>query len=162
MTRPKNMEVRIKCKKCKEFTQSVEPISIKKLKQNIYDIRAKCTICGHLKIKRLNEQQRKLLPDEIINLSDNSEVTNNIEKEGGIFPLLALIPAIAAGISALGSIGGVAANTIIGAKKAAEDRRHNEQMEQIAKDVASGKGFNQVEDENKFEQSLKYLQGKGF
>ena len=110
----------------------------------------------------MNEQQRKLLPDEIINLSDNSEVTNNIEKEGGIFPLLAEIPAIAAGISALGSIGGFTANAIIGAKKAAEDKRHNEQMEQIAKDVASGKWFNQLEDKDKFEQSLKYLQGKGF
>jgi hypothetical protein len=150
------MEVRIKCKTCKDYTQSVDPSSIKKVSKNFYLIKVRCAICGNLKYKKLNEAQRKILPQDIINIPENLE-RNSFETAGGIIPLLALIPAIAAGISAITGVAGTVASSVINSKKANEERRHNEQMEQITKD-ALGKGI----DKDKFNESVNYLQGKGF
>ena len=46
-----------------------------------------------------------MLPDEIKQAPDNTTFTDNIIKEGNALPLLTLIPAIFAGISALKLIG---------------------------------------------------------
>ena len=60
----------------------------------------------------------------------------NVRKEGGILPLLTLIPLIAGGVSAAGGVAGAAAGIAkaVNDKKAAneelaEQRRHNLEME---------------------------------
>jgi hypothetical protein len=162
MPKAKSTEIRIKCKTCKEFTDCQEPVTIKKYGQNKFLIKTVCIICKGLKTKTLNEMQRKILPKEILEMSENSEVANNITREGAILPLIPLLGAIFAGVSALTGIGGATASAVIGAKKAAEDKRHNEAMEQIAQNVASGKGFNELSEIEKYDTSVKYLQGRGF
>ena len=162
MTRRTNMEVRIMCQKCNDFTESTEPITIKRFKGQNFDIQCKCVVCNKLKRKRLNKLQRKLLPDEVINMPENSEVVNNINRDGGILPILPLLGAIFAGVSALTGVGGTVASAVINSKKANEEKRHNEAMEQIANNVATGKGWADLSESEKYDTSVKYLQGKGF
>jgi hypothetical protein len=162
MPKSKSSELRINCKTCNEFTESQEPVIIKKYGKNKFNIKTVCAVCKGIKSKILNEMQRKILPNEILEMPENSEVVNKIEKEGKFLPLIPLLGAIFAGVSALTGIGGLTASTVISAKKAAEDKRHNEQMEQIAQNVASGKGFDQLSDFDKYDTSVKYLQGHGF
>jgi hypothetical protein len=162
MPRKSNSDVGISCNYCGEHTQSIEPIIIKRTDENRYYVKSKCIICEKMKNKFLNKKQIKLLPDDIRNIEIGKEVTNNIVKEGKLLPLIPLLGAIFAGVSALTGIGGLTASTVISAKKAAEDKRHNEQIEQIAQNVASGKGFDQLSDFDKYDTSVKYLQGHGF
>jgi len=61
-----------------------------------------------------------------------------LEKSGGIIPLLALIPAIAAAVGATGGLAGGIASAVNSSKQAAEQARHNRAIEeQLAK---SGSG----------------------
>ena len=74
----------------------------------------------------MNKSQVDILPSELKDDEDNKTFVDNIEtKNGGIIPLLPVIAAIAAGITALSTAGGVTANTIISAKNSAETERHN-------------------------------------
>ena len=63
---------------------------------------------------------------------DGSTFTNTIERNGGILPIIPLIMAVTAGISALASAGGATASAIISAKNSAEDERHHRELEKIA------------------------------
>ena len=65
MPRKENLEVRLYCLKCKDFTQSIGPIIVSKLIKNRYHIKARCLICNKFKSKFLNHEQINLLPDEI-------------------------------------------------------------------------------------------------
>jgi hypothetical protein len=152
---PKSTELRIKCRTCKDFTEGQEPVTIKKYGKNKFNIKIVCSICKGLKSKTLNERQRRILPKEILEMPENTEVVNNITKDGGILPIIPLIAAVISGIGALGSIGGATANAIISSKKANEDERHNREMETITKNAVSGNGMSEQE-------ALKVLTGKGY
>ena len=132
MPKQPNLEIRSKCLKCKDFTQTIGLIIISKLIKNRYHIKAVCSICNKFKSKFLNKEQIKLLPNEIQRAADNTTFDNTIERNGEIIPLIPLIDAIAAGISALASAGGATASAIISAKNSAEQERHNKAVEQIA------------------------------
>ena len=118
MPRTPNLEIRLRCKTCKEFTQSINPIIIKK-KLTIDFILKLCLICNKFNTKYLNIEQINLLPDEIRNTPDNTTFTDTIEQNDGIIPLLPLIGVIAAGITALAFVGGATASAVISAKNSA-------------------------------------------
>ena len=105
MPRKQSLEIRLRCNKCKEYTKTTNPIIIKKEAGNRFHIKAVCSICNKYKNKYLNIEQVNLLPDEIKQAPDNTTFTENIIKEGNALPLLTLIPAIFAGISALNGTG---------------------------------------------------------
>ena len=132
MARRPNNEIRLRCNTCIEFTQSINPIIIKKETNNRLHIKAVCSICNKFKTKYLNIEQVKLLPNEVKNAPDNTTFTDNIIKEGKALPLLALIPAIIAGITALTSVAGTTASVVLENKQANETERHNKAIEQIA------------------------------
>ena len=132
MPRKQSSDVRLYCLKCKDYTQSIEPIIIKKDVGSRFHIKAMCSICNKFKTKFLSLEQVKLLPDEIRNSVDGSTFTNTIERNGGILPIIPLIMAVTAGISALASAGGATASAIISAKNSAEDERHHRELEKIA------------------------------
>jgi ribosomal protein L44E len=170
MPKAKTTELRIKCTKCKDFTQSIEPVVIKRFGANKFNIKVACSICKKYKTKTLNEMQRKLLPKEIQDMPENTEIVNNIEKDGGLFPLIPLIGAIAAGISALAGVGGVTANAILKSKENNEQERHNKAVEDIARGsgieetspIAGVMGSPGYDDDALIDKSIKFLHGKGF
>ena len=57
MPRQPNLEIRLKCLKCKDFTQTIGLIIISKLTENRYHINAVCSICNKFKSKFLNKEQ---------------------------------------------------------------------------------------------------------
>ena len=132
MARKENLEVRLYCLKCKDFTQSIGPIIVTKLIKNRYHIKARCLICNKFKSKFLNHEHINLLPDEIKNSPENSTFNNDIIRDGKALPLLALIPLVIAGISALTSVAGTTASVVLDNKQSNEAERHNKQIEQIA------------------------------
>ena len=186
MPRRPNLEIRLRCKTCKEFTQSINPIIIKKETNNRFYIKAVCLICNKFKTKYLNIEQINLLPDEIRNAPDNTTFTDTIERNGGIIPLLSLIGAIAAGITALASAGGATASAVISAKNSAEQERHNRELEAAARgngldeDLQPVKGISDragplvrneqsdspiertMSDDELINKSIEFLTGKGF
>ena len=172
-------------------------------------MKAMCSICNKFKTKFLNLEQLKLLPDEIKNSEDGSTFTNTIERNGKILPIIPLIMAVTAGISALASAGGATASAIISTKNSAEDERHYCELEKIAgsgqsdsvnilkhdnnlqtiipfiiavlpdiikpmpeaankiKHLINGEGIkinepNVLSDDKLIDQSIEFLQGKGF
>ena len=173
MPRKPNNEIRLRCNTCKEFTQSINPIIIKKDKNNRFHIKAVCSICNKFKTKYLNIEQVKLLPDEIKNAPDNTTFTDNIVRNGGILPLLFLIGVIVAGITALASVGGATASSVISAKNSAEQERHNRELEVASRgnglkfvdsinndeDVQPLKGMT---DDELIHRSIEFLTGKEF
>ena len=176
MPRRPNVEIRLRCKTCKEFTQSINPIIIKKEINNPFYIKAVYLICNTFKTKYLNIEQINLLPDEIWNAPDNTTFTNTIERNGGIIPLLDLLGAIPAGITALGSSGGATASAVIIEKNSAEQKRHNRELEAAAR----GNGLDEnlqflknmsdralpvettMSDDKLINKSIEFLTGKGF
>ena len=92
MPRKQFLEVRLYCLKCKDYTQSIEPIIIKTDVGSRFHIEAMCSICNKFKRKFLNLEQVKLLPKEIRESADVSIFNNNITIDGKAIPLLALIP----------------------------------------------------------------------
>ena len=133
MPRRPNLEIRLRCKTCKEFAQSINFIIIKKETNNRFYIKAVCLICNKFKTKYLNIEQINLLLGEIRNAFDNTTFTDTIERNGGIIPFLPLIGAIAAGITALASAGGATASAVISAKNSAKQERHNRELEAAAR-----------------------------
>ena len=132
MPRQKSSEVRLYCLKCKDYTQFKEHIIIKKDVGSRFHIKAMCSICNKFKTKFLNLEQVKLLPKEIRESEDGSTFNNNVTIDGKALPLLALIPLVIAGISALTSAAGTAASVVLSNKQADEQQRHNKAVEQIA------------------------------
>ncbi len=112
--RPESTELQIECPYCRHFTQSINPIVIKKIKGNRYQISAKCIICKRTKGKTLNKTQVKELPNEIKNSEYGSIFANEIERKGSAFPLALLLPLITAGIRALPDIGKTIYNAVKG------------------------------------------------
>ena len=133
MPRLPNSEIRLKCANCKDYTQTINPIIITKLTENIYHIKAVCSICNKFKSKFLNKEQIKLLPNEIQQASDNTTFTNTIERNGGLLPIIPLISAIYMSILALASAGGAKSSAIISAKNSTEKEKHHRELESIAR-----------------------------
>ena len=91
-----------------------------------------CSICNKFKTKFLNLEQVKLLPKQVRESEDGSTFNNNVTIDGKALPLLALIPLVIAGISAITSAAGTAASVVLSNKQADEQHRHNKAVEQIA------------------------------
>lgn len=174
MVRAYRNELRIPCYKCKQLDgrsalirESIEPIRIKKLGDNRYYIYAVCKICNKVKSKYMNQNQMNILPDEIKSAPNGTVFNNTIERNGGIIPIIPIIAAIAAGISALASAGGATATAVLAAKKNSEDERHHRELEAAAR----GNGIevnsaatetSTLTDDELIDRSIKFLNGKGF
>jgi len=102
----------LKCSKCKEITQTIEPMKIKKYGKNKYLMTGVCSICQNKKTKMLNKAQRKELAPEITNLKVGEKI-----KSGGILPIIPLLGLLTGGITALSAVGSAVASNIIQAKK---------------------------------------------
>ena len=74
MPRGLNYENRIRCKTCKNYTQSIEPVDIKNESGNRFYFKAVCVICNKFKTKYLNLEQVKAVPNEIISSVDGSQI----------------------------------------------------------------------------------------
>ena len=131
MPRARNLDVRLYCINCKEYTQSISPISIIKVATNRFHIKAMCFICNKLKTNFLNKEQIKLLPKEIRESEDGLNFNNNVTIEGTAIPLLALIPLVISGISALASADGTTASAVLANKQANKDEKHHRELESI-------------------------------
>ena len=139
-----------------------------------------CSICNKFKTKFLNLEQVKLLPNEIRESENGSTIKNTIIRDGKALSLLALIPLVIAGISALTSVAGTTASVVLANKQANETERHNEHIEQIA---SQGNGISNevikinepkvlsdtalpvkkiISDDDLIKQSMNFLRGKGF
>ena len=66
----------------------------------------------------MNKEQIALLPCKVQQTVDNTTFKNTIERNGGIIPLIPLIGAIVAGISALTSVAGTIASVVLANKQA--------------------------------------------
>ena len=111
MPRRQNIETHIRCNTCKNYTQSIEPVVIKKKESgNRFYFKAVCVICNKFKIKYLNLEQVKALPNKIKDSDDGSTFTNTIIRNNEILSIIPLIGAIAMGISALPSTDSTAIN----------------------------------------------------
>ena len=180
MTRTRNLDVRLYCINCKDYTQSINLISIIKVAKNRFHIKAMCSICHKFKTKFLNKEQITLLPKEVRESEDGSNFNNNVTIDGTAIPLLALIPLVIAGISTLTSVAGTTASVALANKQANETERHNKQIEQIA---SQGNGISievikidepkvlsdtalpikkTISDDELIKQSMNFLRGKGF
>ena len=155
MPKQSNSEIRLKCASCKDFTQTISPIIISKLTENRYHIKAVCSICNKFKSKFLNQEQIRLLPVEVQQAAVNTAFNDTIELNGGIIPLIPLIGAIAAGISALASAGGATASAIMNAKNSDEDEKHHRELESIAR--GNSISNNIIKDDNDVKPSRKLL-----
>ena len=113
MPRTRNLEVQLYCINFKEYTQSTSPISIIKVATNRFHIKAMCFICHKFKTKFLNKEQIKLLPNELRESENGSTFNDAIIREGEALPLLALVPIIIVGISALTSVAGTTASLFL-------------------------------------------------
>ena len=180
MPRKQSLDVRVYCLKCKDYTQSIEPIIIKKDVGSRFHINAMCSICNKFKSKFLNLEQVKLLPKEVRESENGSTFNNNVIIDGKALPLLALIPLVIAGISALTSVAGTTASVVLTNKEANETERHHKKLEDV---VARGNGISNEEikideqkvlsdtalpvkknisDDELIKQSMKFLRGKGY
>ena len=159
MPRKESNQLSVYCRKCKDYTQSTNPVTIRRSSDNFYDIYITCSICNTEKYKRLNPAQKKLLPKDILDLPIKSEVFDDGTKEGGIFPLIPLIGAIAAGVSALAGAGGAVAGAVQRGQANSEQARHNRALE----DIARGKGFesNLVPKQEMIERCIAFLRENG-
>ena len=138
-----------------------------------------CSICHKFKTKFLNKEQITLLPKEIPESEDGSTFNNNVAIEGAAILLLALIPIVIAGISALSSVAGTTASVVLANKQANEDEKHHRELESIARgNGISNEGIKidehkvlsdtalsikkPITDDQLIKQSMNILQGKKF
>ena len=70
----------------------------------------------------------------------------HMEKTGGFFPLLTLIPIIASALGAAGGVAGGVASIVSGKKANDEQARHNQAEEQLLKEQLSKSGSGVVSD----------------
>ena len=77
MLKTKNLDVRLNCINCKEYTQSICLISIIKVETYRFYILAMCYICNKFKTKCLNKKRNKLLPKGIREFENGSNFNNN-------------------------------------------------------------------------------------
>ena len=179
MLRKYSSEIGLYFVKCKDYTQSIEPIVVKKEVGNRYHIKALCSICNKFKTKFLNLEQVKLLPNEIRESENGSTFKNTIIRDGKALPLLALILLVIAKSSALTSAAGTTASVFLANKQANEDERHHKQLEEVAR----GNGISNevikidepkvlsdtallvkktISDDELINQSMNFLRGKEF
>ena len=152
------MEVSIRCKSCKTLSKTIEPTFLTRLEEKKYNIKGKCGNCGKHKSKDLNRKQIALLPDEAKNIPVGSMV-NQVEKNGGILPLAALIPLILGGIGAASGVAGTVASSVINKQKADEEARHNRASEEIMRQAAAKGG---ALSESEVNEMINKLSGAGF
>ena len=152
MARKSSTEVRIKCLKCNDYTQSIPPVMIKKYDNNKYQLTTVCYCCNNSKTKKANMSQIALLPDEIKNAPNGKLFVNDIEKDGGILPILPLILAIAAGVTAVSTAAGTVASNVI-------QKQKNDAEIEIQKSLA-GKGI--LSEEEQLHKYVNKLEGMGF
>ena len=112
MPRRLNYETRIRCHTCHNYTQSIEPVIIKKEFVSRFHFKAVCVICNKFKTKYLNQEKVKVLPNEIKDSIDGSTFTNTIERNGILISIIPLISTIVIGISTLPSQGTIVSGVL--------------------------------------------------
>ena len=110
MPRRPNNQIQIRCNTCKNYTQCIEPVDIRKESGNRFHFKTMCIICNKFKVKYLNLEHVKALPIEIQDSDDGSIFTNTIVRNDEIVPIIPLIEPIAMGISTLPSTDSIHAN----------------------------------------------------
>ena len=110
MPRKQSLETRIHCNTCKNYTQCIEPVVINKESGNRFHFKAVCAICNKFKIKYLNLEQVKALPNEILDSDDGSIFTNTIVRNNEILHIIPVIGSIVMGISTLPSTDSITSN----------------------------------------------------
>ena len=110
MPKRPNNQTHIRCNTCKNDTQCIEPVDIRKESGNRFHFNAVCIICNKFKVKYLNLEQVKALTVEIQDSDDGSIFTNTIIRNDEVLPIIPLIGPIAMGISALPSTDSIADN----------------------------------------------------
>ena len=95
MPRRPNNQTQIRCNICKNYTQCIEPVYIRKESGNRFHFKVMCVICNKFKVKYLNQEQVKALPIEIRDSDDGSIFTNTIVRNDEIIPIIPLIESIA-------------------------------------------------------------------
>ena len=95
MPRSATKEVRIKCRNCNEYTESLPEIIIHKNSENRYLATTYCKICNKPKSKFLNMTQITYLPDNIKSASPNTTITLGEKYGTSIVSLLPLLSGIA-------------------------------------------------------------------
>lgn len=91
MPRNSNNEIRIKCKNCDEYTESIPEITINKTSSNRYFATTFCKICNKPKTKYLNMTQIACLPENIKSAPANTIVSFGERYGTAIGPLLHLL-----------------------------------------------------------------------
>jgi hypothetical protein len=70
------VETRVYCDECREFTPTIGPIVLKRKKGANYYLKSVCGSCNNVKpFKHLNKLQVKAFPEDLRNMSENSETT---------------------------------------------------------------------------------------
>ena len=105
--RPNNL-TQIRCNTCKNYTQCIEPVDIRKESGNRFHFEAVCIISNKFKVKYLNLEQVKVLPIEIRDSDNGLIFTNTIIRNNEVLPIIPLIGSIAMEISALPSTDSIA------------------------------------------------------
>ena len=110
MPRRPNNQTQIRCNTCKNYTQCIEPVDIRKESGNRFHFKAVCIICSKFKVKYLNLEQVKAVLIEIRDSDNGSIFTNTIIRNDEIIPIIHLIEPIAMEISTLPSTDLIANN----------------------------------------------------
>ena len=83
------------CHYCKAKTNTLPPITLKRMNVNSFDILGVCSVCLRTKNKFLTRYEVSLLPNEIMNIPCRYTAVKYIEDEKGnmvkIFPLIETI-----------------------------------------------------------------------
>ena len=155
-------DVKTYCFSCKDDTYNNNNVfKLDKYKCNRWGLSLQCATCSKNKHTFLKKTQVQQFPNELIKCEPGTSFNKSQyeEKFGGILPLLALLPLIFSGLAATGTVAGAVANSVINKQKVNEEERHNREIEDIQKQVATGKG---IDDDEKVKKYITFLQKKGF
>ena len=161
MHRKEKTNLSILCLHCKEYSQTIEPLSIYHGAKNRFYFKGQCYICHKMKSQVLNRKQREALPEEISTIPIGSTIVDKIEKNGEVLPLLPILGLILAGLTVAGTAAGVTTSSINDKLTRDEQSRHNSRIEDSVKSYAN-QDLEKAARGNGINEAIKLLQGNGF
>ena len=165
MPRKESNNLSILCSHCKEYSQTLEPLSLYHGAKNRFYIKGQCYICNKMKNQVLNKAQREVLPEDILNIPIGSTVVDKIEKNGKVLPLIGIIGLILTGLMAANGAIDVTKSIVNDKLTRDEQTRHNSRIEDSVKSFANQeieKAARGASLEDTINESIKLLQGNGF
>ena len=172
--KPIKTDGQVFCAKCKDYTgnNTENVVFVKTSRSNM--IKVLCAQCKYPKSAYIQKSIMKQFPEidkalEILNVKESISGHQLKDSEGGILPLLPLLGAIFGGITAAGSTATAVAVPVLNKQKAdaeiEEQRRHNTEMEKLARGdgllTINKQTSDSLEDEM-IESAKTFLSGKGF